>query len=79
MSAPDPRWRLFAALHRAGVEYVLVGGQAVRLNGFLRAAADVDVLVAATRDSGERVKRALAFLPSSKDIGPAWFVPTANG
>ena len=27
-----------------GVEYVLVGGQAVRLNGYLRATEDIDVL-----------------------------------
>jgi hypothetical protein len=79
MSAPDPLSRLFAALHREGVEYVLVGGQAVRFNGFLRATEDVGVLVAGTRDNGERVKRALAFLPSSADIDPAWFVPAANG
>ena len=61
------------------VEYVLVGGQAVRLNGFLRATEDVDVLVAGTRENGERVKRALAFLPSSQDIDAEWFVPQTNG
>ena len=79
MNTPDPLSRLFAALHRESVEYVLIGGQAVRFNGFLRATEDVDVLVAGTHDNGERVKRALAFLPSSKDIDPAWFVPAANG
>ncbi len=79
MNTPDSLSRLFAALHREGVEYVLVGGQAVRFNGFLRATEDVDVLVAGTRDNGERVKRALAFLPSSKDIDSAWFVPSESG
>jgi hypothetical protein len=54
-------------------------GQAVRLNGFLRATEDVDVLVAATRENGERIKRALDFLPSSKDLDAEWFVPPANG
>ena len=79
MNPSDPISRLFAGLHRENVEYVLVGGQAVRLNGFLRATEDVDVLVAGTRENGERVKRALAFLPSSQDIDPVWFVPPASG
>ena len=79
MNAPDSLSQLFAALHRESVEYVLIGGQAVRFNGFLRATEDVDVLVAGTRDNGERVKRALAFLPSSTDIDPAWFVPSESG
>ena len=79
MNTSDPLLRLFAGLHREGVEYVLVGGQAVRLNGFLRATEDVDVLVAATRENGERVIRALAFLPSAIDLDPAWFVPPASG
>lgn len=56
-----------------GVEYVLVGGQAVRLNGFLRATEDVDVLLRPTRDNGERVKRALGFLSSADELDPAWF------
>ena len=79
MNAADPISRLFAGLNREGVEYVLVGGQAVRLNGFLRATEDVDVLVAGTRENGERVKRALAFLPSSQEIDAEWFVPQTNG
>ena len=78
MNAADPILRLFAGLNREGVEYVLVGGQAVRLNGFVRATEDVDVLVAGTRENGERVKRALAFLPSSQDIDVEWFVPQTN-
>ena len=59
MSDADPLLRLLAGFGKEGVEYVLVGGQAVRLNGFLRATEDVDVLVRATRDNGERIKRGL--------------------
>ena len=79
MSNADSLGRLFAGLHREGVEYVLVGGQAVRLNGFVRATEDVDVLLAQSRDNGERIKRALNFLTSAKDIDPAWFEPLPNG
>ena len=60
---------------KEGVEYVLVGGQAVRLNGFLRATEDIDVLLRPTRDNGERVIRALGFLPSSSELEPGWFDP----
>ncbi len=45
-----------------------MGGQAVRLNGFLRATEDVGVLLRPTRENGERVKRALHFLASARDL-----------
>lgn len=73
MTPSDPMLHLLARLGEEGVEYVLVGGQAVRLNGFLRATEDVDLLVRASRENGERIKRALGFLASSKDIEIAWF------
>ena len=76
MSAEDLLLKLLARFKEEGVEYVLVGGQAVRLNGFLRATEDVDVLVRPTRVNGENVKRALAFLPSSGELDPDWFEPT---
>ena len=78
MSDGDPLLRLFSRFVEEGVEYVLVGGQAVRLNGFLRATEDVDVLVRSTRENGERVKRALDFLASARDLDPAWFEPQAG-
>ena len=78
MSEGDPLLRLLSRFCEEGVDYVLVGGQAVRLNGFLRATEDVDVLVRATRENGERVKRALDFLASARDLDPAWFEPQAG-
>lgn len=41
MTTDDPLLRLLARFHEEGVEYVLIGGQAVRLNGYLRATEDV--------------------------------------
>lgn len=79
MSAPDPLLVLLARFRDEGVGYVLVGGQAVRLNGYLRATEDVDVLLEATRENGERAIRALAFLPSSAELKPEWFVPGPDG
>jgi hypothetical protein len=78
MNQDDPLLRLLSRFGEEGVDYVLVGGQAVRLNGFLRATEDVDVLVKATRSNGEKIKRALSFLASASDLDPAWFEPQAD-
>lgn len=75
MRIEDPLLRLLARFGEEGVEYVLVGGQAVRLNGFLRTTEDIDVLIRPTRENGERVIRALSSLESSRDLDPAWFDP----
>lgn len=56
-----------------GVQYVLVGGHAVRMNGFLRATEDIDILLPSSIDNGRRVIRALSFLPSSQELDPQWF------
>lgn len=37
--------RLLVALARAGIDFAIVGGVAVSLNGFVRATDDVDILV----------------------------------
>jgi len=79
MTTDDPLLKLLARFADEGVEYVLVGGQAVRLNGYLRATEDIDVLVQPTRDNGEKIIRAMDFLPSSKDLDAGWFVPAPDG
>ena len=79
MTTEDPLLKLLARFSNEGVEYVLVGGQAVRLNGYLRATEDIDLLVRATRSNGEKIIRALDFLPSSRDLEADWFVPAPDG
>ena len=74
----DPLLHLLSRFAEEGVEYVLVGGQAVRLNGFVRATEDVDVLVRASRENGERIKRAMSFLPSAAELEVEWFDPRAG-
>ena len=64
---------LLRRFQNEGVQYVLVGGQAVRLNGFLRATEDIDILLPSSIENGRRVIRALAFLPSGKDLQADWF------
>jgi hypothetical protein len=75
----DPMLHLLQRFAEEGVEYVLIGGQAVRLNGYLRATEDVDVLLRQSRANGEKVIRALNFLTSAKDLEAAWFEPDPDG
>lgn len=72
MSA-DPLLRLLARFQAESVQYILVGGQAVRLNGFVRATEDIDILLPSSIDNGRKVIKALDFLPSSRDLDPDWF------
>ena len=55
------------------VQYVLVGGHAVRLNGYVRGTEDIDILLPSSVENGRKVIRALGYLPSSKELDPAWF------
>jgi hypothetical protein len=79
MTTQDSLLSLIARLRDEGVEYVLVGGQAVQLNGFLRATEDIDLLIKPTLANGEKIIRALSFLESSKELDPEWFVPALDG
>lgn len=38
--------KLLARFQEEGVQYILVGGHAVRLNGFVRATEDIDITTA---------------------------------
>jgi hypothetical protein len=72
----DGLLKLLARFQAEGVRYILVGGQAVRLNGFVRATEDIDILLPSSVENGRRVIRALDFLPSSDDLQPEWFEVT---
>lgn len=67
--------RVIKALNEEGAEYLLIGGYALYAHGYQRATTDVDILVPPTRDSAERVIRALLLLPDrvAADIDPGWF------
>ena len=66
---------LLRRFHAEGVEYVLVGGFAVRVNGFSRLTEDIDVLLPRSIENGRRVIRSLDFLESSKELDASWFEP----
>lgn len=73
MSNADQLLLLLRRFADEGVRYVLVGGHAVRLNGFVRSTEDIDILLPSSIDNGRKVIRALSFLPSSADLEPEWF------
>ena len=50
-------------LNEEGARYVIVGGMAIIQAGFVRATEDIDLLVDASEENVERVRRALAHLP----------------
>lgn len=52
--------QIFAALNDARVDYVVVGGLAVILHGYLRATADLDLAIGLSPDNAGRGMRALA-------------------
>lgn len=65
-------------LQTQGVRYILVGGQAVRLNGIVRATEDVDIVVPFDTANGRRLIEGLSFLASVREIDPNWFGHEAN-
>ncbi|HXO19253.1 MAG TPA: hypothetical protein VOA87_04925 [Thermoanaerobaculia bacterium] len=56
---------LCAALNREGARYVLIGGFAVILHGFVRTTKDVDLLVDPSEENVQAVKKAMATLPDN--------------
>lgn len=71
---------LLRSLNEHGVEYFLIGGYALAAHGYQRATIDIDVMVAANAQAGQRLKDALMVLPdqAAKDIEPAWFEEGEN-
>ena len=74
--SPETLLDLLRRFQAEGVVYVLVGGHAVRLNGFARATEDIDILLPSSLENGRKVIRALSFLPSAKELDPEWFAPS---
>jgi len=77
MNTPDLH-KLLQSLQENGVNYILVGGHAVRLHGFNRATEDVDLVVPFDTENGARLIRSLDFLESAKELQGWWFSKEAN-
>jgi predicted nucleotidyltransferase len=71
---------LIQSLNEQGADYLLIGGYALFAHGYHRATTDIDILVPATREAGQKVREALMVLPdqAARDIDPAWFEEGEN-
>jgi hypothetical protein len=69
----DPLLKLLRRFQDEDVRYILVGGHAVRLNGFLRSTEHIDILLPPSVENGRRVIKALDFLDGAHELQPAWF------
>jgi len=71
---------LIQSLNDQGADYLLIGGYALFAHGYHRATTDIDVLVPATQEAGQKVRKALMALPdqAAKDLNPAWFEEGEN-
>jgi predicted nucleotidyltransferase len=72
-----PFEELLVKLVRAGVDFAVVGGVAVSMNGFVRATEDVDILV---HDASENLRRLLDSLAGwgegwARELKPEDFAP----
>lgn len=75
---PDALLDLLRRFQAEGVTYVLVGGHAVRLNGFNRNTEAIDILLPSSVENGRKVIKALSFLPCSNELEENWFAPPAS-
>ncbi len=67
MSRRSQQVSLFSAFHKAGVEYVIVGGVAVNAHGFVRATRDLDLFIRPSEDNARAAFQALHSLGAPLD------------
>src|SRR5258707_9306380 len=70
-----PYEKLLAKLARADVKFIIVGGVAVALNGFVRTTEDVDILIEASADNVGRLLDVLEEFGEgyARELSPADF------
>ena len=68
----DDLVRLCRSLNNAGAKYLVIGGMAVIQAGFVRATADIDLLVDSSPENQEKIRAALMVLPDQavRDVRP---------
>jgi predicted nucleotidyltransferase len=76
----DDLKKLLRSLEEHGVDYLLIGGYALAVHGYVRATTDIDVMVRASVPDGVRLRAALMVLPdqAARDIDPEWFAEGEN-
>lgn len=69
---PEDLVRLCRELNTVGAKYIVIGGMAVIQAGFLRATEDIDLLIDASPENQEKVRKAMMTLPDQaiKEVRP---------
>ncbi|MCK4422925.1 MAG: hypothetical protein KAV18_02505, partial [Candidatus Omnitrophica bacterium] len=64
--------KLCRHLNENKVKYIVIGGMAIIQHGFVRATEDIDLLIEASIENEEKIKKALSYLPDNavNDISP---------
>lgn len=72
--------QLIDALEDRGVDYILIGGHALQLHGYMRATEDIDFLLPLDEVNGRKVIDALSMLPdkAALEMDPKWFSDGEN-
>ena len=60
---PEDLVKLCRELNDAGAKYIVIGGMAIIQAGFLRATEDIDLLIDASQENQEKVRKAMMSLP----------------
>lgn len=74
---PDLR-TLLTSLQENNVDYILIGGHALALHGYVRATEDIDLVVPYGEENGKRLIKSLAFLKAASDLDSEWFTAESN-
>jgi hypothetical protein len=68
VDALEDALRVLSSLNEAGVDYVVVGGVAMNLHGFVRATEDLDIFIRPEPANVERLRNALKAVWSDPSI-----------
>ena len=76
MSEQAPLIRVCALLNKHGAQYLVVGGRACWLHGYVRATIDVDILIPEDVENHKRIIAALSELPerAAAELTPQDFI-----
>jgi hypothetical protein len=71
---------LLESLARHQVDYVLIGGCALNIHGYMRFTSDIDLLLPMNEVNGKRVIDALMFLPekAASEMSPEWLAESGT-
>lgn len=68
-AGPQDLVKLCRALNEAGARYVLIGGYAVILHGYVRGTKDIDLLVDTSASNIQKIKKGMSTLPDNAIAG----------